>query len=177
MSADYISKKLRADVLRADNATCAYCGSPGDCIDHYIPQTRYGPSVLDNLYTCCRSCNSIKGDRPIYEVGLALRFGRFAFQSAAVSPVAPLTHVAAPADNPDYISDDQIIEISAYVRRPNGRYHMTPEKIATLVGGDRNTVLARIKELRATPAPAEYFQPDGTKAAASYPVSGRRVAS
>lgn len=76
-----VTPKLRAAVFKADDHTCVYCGQPGTCIDHFIPESRFGPDVLDNLFTCCRSCNSVKGDRSIDRAGLALRYGRFLYVS------------------------------------------------------------------------------------------------
>jgi hypothetical protein len=193
MSPEYISDQLRAEVFKLDGGVCVYCGRRGNCIDHYIPSSRHGPSVLDNLYTCCRSCNSIKGDRPIYEVDLALRFGRFAYQ---VRPTITPSQIAPPIDNddPNYWTTDQVIEYSAHERRPDGRYRFTAAKIARLTGVDHATVLAkmegfrdgtlgdwsaisakidRIDALQSGEPPAQFRQEDGDTAPAHYPVTNK----
>jgi hypothetical protein len=172
MSTDYISDRLRADVFSLDNGACVYCGNPGDCIDHYIPQVRYGPPAIDNLYTCCRSCNSTKGDRPIYDVGLMLRFGRFSYTTDRRVDETPSAAGGAVQWTPDPdISPEDELTLLALARRPNGHYRFTAEKIATLMKGDRNKVMAIIREIRGTPPPAEFRQPDGSTAPAARPIT------
>jgi hypothetical protein len=47
---------------------CIYCGSTDDLsVDHLIPRARGGPESGDNAVTACRSCNSSRGDKGIYE--------------------------------------------------------------------------------------------------------------
>ena len=74
------------------------------------------------------------------------------------------------------ITDGAMIVLLAMQKGANGKYRYSANAIHTLVGGDRNAVLAKIKELRAAPAPAEYMQPDGSKVAPSYPITGPRSA-
>lgn len=65
-----VSYKLRFKVLERDRHKCRSCGSSpasdGDVkleIDHIIPWSKGGESVLDNLQTLCRACNIGKGNR------------------------------------------------------------------------------------------------------------------
>ena len=48
-----------------DNFTCCYCFQklhPDKCtIDHIYPFCMKGPFVMENLLTCCHSCNGLKG--------------------------------------------------------------------------------------------------------------------
>ena len=47
---------------------CIYCGSKKDLtLDHILPRSRGGPESPDNAVWVCRSCNSSKGDRRLYE--------------------------------------------------------------------------------------------------------------
>jgi len=54
---------------------CIYCTSSDDLsIDHLIPKSRGGPDIADNAILSCRTCNSSKGDKGVYEwYGLARR--------------------------------------------------------------------------------------------------------
>lgn len=47
---------------------CIYCGGKvGLTLDHILPRSRGGPDSPDNAVWVCRSCNSSKGDRRLYE--------------------------------------------------------------------------------------------------------------
>ena len=63
---------LRRCVLSRDDFKCVYCGaSPKQNpiirlqIDHIIPVSRGGKSVLENLQTLCEKCNYTKGAKQI----------------------------------------------------------------------------------------------------------------
>lgn len=57
-----ISSKLRWEVFRRDGYTCLSCGSKEDLTaDHVIAEINGGETILDNLQTLCRPCNSGKG--------------------------------------------------------------------------------------------------------------------
>lgn len=65
-----IGYRLRYIVLERDRHKCRSCGSsPADDgnvkleIDHIIPWSKGGESVLNNLQTLCRACNIGKGNR------------------------------------------------------------------------------------------------------------------
>ena len=51
---------------------CVFCGSKEDLTtDHLIPHNRGGDDTADNLVLACRSCNTSRGDRGIFEwIGL-----------------------------------------------------------------------------------------------------------
>lgn len=51
------------------------------------------------------------------------------------------------------ISDADLIAFLAVLRGPGGKYRYSANAIFGFVGGDRNTVLARIKEIRDGPKP------------------------
>ena len=57
-----ISDELRAEVYVRDGHRCVECGSCKRLsADHIIPESRGGLTVLENLQTMCRPCNSEKG--------------------------------------------------------------------------------------------------------------------
>lgn len=61
-----ITPKLRFTVLARDNFRCQYCGHSADDgarldIDHVMPRSEGGKTVLGNLRTACQDCNSGKG--------------------------------------------------------------------------------------------------------------------
>lgn len=64
-----ISVDLRTKIYERDNYKCYVCGvsvqnKPGtDTLDHYIPKRLGGSYTFENLRTCCRKCNSDKGDQ------------------------------------------------------------------------------------------------------------------
>lgn len=74
------------------------------------------------------------------------------------------------------ITDNEMIVLLAAQRGKDGKHRYSANQIQALVGGDRNAVLARVKEIRATPPSAEYMQPDGTRVPPSHPVTRRQVA-
>jgi len=55
---------------------CLYCGSTQSLsYDHLIPRNRGGPDIPENVVPACRSCNSSKGDKGVYEwFGLDRRY-------------------------------------------------------------------------------------------------------
>lgn len=66
-----ISWRLRATVLIRDNCLCRMCGaSPAKDpavtlhVDHIVPWSKGGQTVLGNLQTLCAPCNIGKGDQP-----------------------------------------------------------------------------------------------------------------
>lgn len=61
-------KKQRLVVLARDGYICNYCGIELDganaTVDHVIPIAKQGnPMDLQNMVSCCKSCNSKKGSR------------------------------------------------------------------------------------------------------------------
>lgn len=64
-----ISDKLRYQVLKRDNFKCCACGaSPAKDpdvelhVDHIIPWSKGGETILENLQTLCSRCNIGKSD-------------------------------------------------------------------------------------------------------------------
>ena len=45
---------------------CVYCGFPSTGVDHLQPVVRGGTNDFLNLAPCCRQCNSVKKDRPVW---------------------------------------------------------------------------------------------------------------
>ena len=59
---DVIPAQLRTQVFERDAYRCVTCGGFKDlCGDHIHPESKGGPTTLENLQTMCRSCNSKKG--------------------------------------------------------------------------------------------------------------------
>ncbi len=47
---------------------CIYCGATEQLsYDHLLPRSRGGPDTPDNVVMACRTCNSAKGDKGLYE--------------------------------------------------------------------------------------------------------------
>lgn len=64
-----INERLRFKVLKRDNFKCVYCGkSPATDsnvelhVDHIIPWSKGGKTVIENLQTSCSKCNLGKSD-------------------------------------------------------------------------------------------------------------------
>jgi 5-methylcytosine-specific restriction endonuclease McrA len=60
--------ELRQAIHAREGGVCFYClrriGPEMQCLDHVIPRARLGPNSYRNLVSCCRECNSRKGERP-----------------------------------------------------------------------------------------------------------------
>jgi 5-methylcytosine-specific restriction endonuclease McrA len=67
-------KLSRRSVFARDNYTCQYCGTVGKdlTIDHVVPKRHGGGMEWENLVTCCRRCNTKKGDKAPEKVGMRL---------------------------------------------------------------------------------------------------------
>lgn len=63
-----------ARIKLRDGKRCAYCGGPGDTVDHVLPRSRGGADTWDNLACACRGCNNRKADRTPVEAGMRLRW-------------------------------------------------------------------------------------------------------
>ena len=68
MSETYVSAKLRDLVTLRAKSVCEYCRNQSwftgpFSIDHVMPTSKGGPTVLDNLAFACLPCNLAKGDR------------------------------------------------------------------------------------------------------------------
>ncbi|SHF79288.1 HNH endonuclease [Streptoalloteichus hindustanus] len=62
----------RRGVLVRDGKRCAYCGRPGDTVDHVLPVSRGGRSEWLNTVCACAPCNGRKRDRTPQEAGMRL---------------------------------------------------------------------------------------------------------
>lgn len=70
---DRVKDTIKKKVYERDEFACQYCGNwcydswitdPRQLtIDHIIPRTGGGNNDIDNLITCCRECNGIKGNK------------------------------------------------------------------------------------------------------------------
>lgn len=64
-----VSKTLRFEVFKRDKFTCQYCGRKAPDIvlevDHIIPVSKGGKTIVSNLITACFDCNRGKKDKTI----------------------------------------------------------------------------------------------------------------
>ena len=62
------TRVLRRAIHAREGGVCFYClrriGSEMQCLDHVIPRAQLGANSYRNLVSCCRECNSRKGERP-----------------------------------------------------------------------------------------------------------------
>ena len=62
------TRALRRAIHARESGVCFYClrriGSDMQCLDHVIPRAQLGLNAYRNLVSCCRECNSRKGERP-----------------------------------------------------------------------------------------------------------------
>jgi len=60
--------RFRRQILDEWDNHCAYCGQPGDTLDHILARSKGGSmSVTNNLLCCCKFCNGSKSDNPVWE--------------------------------------------------------------------------------------------------------------
>ena len=61
---------------REKQGVCIYCGSKTHLtLDHILPRSRGGPDLPDNAVWVCKTCNSSKGNKRLYEwYGLENRY-------------------------------------------------------------------------------------------------------
>ena len=65
------SRVSRHKIYKRDNHECVYCGTKQDLsIDHVIPRSRGGDNSWGNLVSCCKKCNSKKGNRTPEEANM-----------------------------------------------------------------------------------------------------------
>jgi 5-methylcytosine-specific restriction endonuclease McrA len=63
----------RRGVFLRDGGRCVYCEAPATSLDHVVPRSRGGLHTWENVVSCCRRCNHLKGDRILAELGWRLR--------------------------------------------------------------------------------------------------------
>jgi len=82
---DNIPRPFARHVMERDAYQCVYCGTQSDAateagkkarmsVDHIVPASRGGATVVCNLACCCRLCNREKNDRTPTEWGLPPEF-------------------------------------------------------------------------------------------------------
>ena len=64
---------LRFDVFKRDGFRCRYCGQSADDgailhADHVTPQSKGGPTTLENLVTACIACNLGKSNKDLGDI-------------------------------------------------------------------------------------------------------------
>ena len=87
--------QLRHYILHRDHWQCQYCGQPSTknyplTLDHVIPESRGGPTVVGNLVAACQKCNTKKSNRPLEDF-LAEDPEQLAKIQQQVEQVVPLT--------------------------------------------------------------------------------------
>ena len=93
------TRALRRAVHAREGGVCFYClrriGSEMQCLDHVIPRAQLGLNSYRNLVSCCRECNSRKGDRPADDfLRLLYREGRLT-SAELLRGLQSLKHLAA----------------------------------------------------------------------------------
>jgi hypothetical protein len=73
-----VASGLRFDVFMRDDFRCRYCGRSADDgailhTDHVVPESRGGPTTLENLVTACMDCNLGKSDKELQQPAAMLR--------------------------------------------------------------------------------------------------------
>ena len=71
----------KQNIWERDNNTCVYSGKRLKeaelSIDHVVPKSKGGQDTWENLVTCDRLLNSLKGDKSVKEARLKLRYKPF----------------------------------------------------------------------------------------------------
>lgn len=64
-----IDQNVSWSVYRRDKYRCRYCGNDKVplTVDHLVCWEEGGPSIPENLVTCCKKCNRVRGDLPYHE--------------------------------------------------------------------------------------------------------------
>lgn len=65
----------RRNILARDNGDCQYCGrhvGTSGTLDHVLPRSQGGDTSWENIVTCCRECNQMKGGRTPMQAGMRL---------------------------------------------------------------------------------------------------------
>ena len=67
---NWVRQSTRLAIYMRDGLACAYCGATIEddaqlTLDHIRPHSAGGGNQAANLVTCCKRCNSARGDRPL----------------------------------------------------------------------------------------------------------------
>lgn len=73
----WIRQERRLGIYLRDGMACAYCGASVEdgatlSLDHVKPHSHGGSNASKNLVTCCRRCNSARGNRPVADFAAAV---------------------------------------------------------------------------------------------------------
>lgn len=68
--AKWLTRARRLGIYLRDGLACCYCGATVEdgaqlSLDHLTPHCEGGSNTNENLVTCCRRCNSSRGNRPV----------------------------------------------------------------------------------------------------------------
>ena len=66
----WIRREKRLAIYLRDGLACCYCGATLEdgaelSLDHIRPYSHHGTNEASNLVTCCKRCNSARGNRPL----------------------------------------------------------------------------------------------------------------
>lgn len=61
-----VDKRISWQVYKRDGYTCRYCGNADTplTVDHLITWENLGPTIPENLLSCCSKCNKMRGNTP-----------------------------------------------------------------------------------------------------------------
>lgn len=73
---NWIRQEKRLALYLRDGLACVYCGAAVEdgaklTLDHLTPSSQGGKNTPGNLVTCCHTCNSSRGDRPVEDFAAA----------------------------------------------------------------------------------------------------------
>lgn len=73
----WITRQKRLAIYLRDGMACAYCGTGIEdgvelSLDHVTPHCNGGNNHESNLVTCCKKCNSSRGNRSVSEFAEAV---------------------------------------------------------------------------------------------------------
>lgn len=57
-----LRRHYRQEIKQFFNGLCAYCGNPGNTLDHVIPRSKGGQDTYRNLIVACYRCNQNKSN-------------------------------------------------------------------------------------------------------------------
>lgn len=65
----HIAQDISWKVFKRDGYKCRYCGRDNRplTVDHLVTWEEGGPSIEENLVSCCRKCNKTRGNTPYEE--------------------------------------------------------------------------------------------------------------
>lgn len=74
---NWCAPATRLSIYLRDGMACAYCGHGVEdgaqlTLDHLTPHSRGGGNNPTNLATCCKRCNSSRGNRPVAKFARAV---------------------------------------------------------------------------------------------------------